>query len=274
MPRPIGSLNKKGKQSLEERKAKRKASKKATSVESRHKQDAKRMLERRQKKIEALNSRIREQRHKLHSVGRFAGAEDPSLNELAKLLDGTIDQKLAFISQHGNMVLEEDADLAHINRVAMMVFHCKLQHKAKGCREKTLPKFIQGEMQKCALDAENVTKDTLRNFFRRLFREEVFSAKNLARAQDQSLCSQISGGSIDSIRSMEGLSPKEQGIFPSRSLVQQHNYNVAMGTESKYIQCEETEDGSKQIKQPKKKKNASGKEVAKKSVSQYPLFLE
>jgi len=247
MTRPIGSLKKKGsKQSLEERKAKRKASKKATSVESRQKEDAKRMLERREKRIEALNSRIREQRHQLHSVGRFAGAEDSSLKKLAKLLDGTIEQKLAFISQHGNMVLEEDADLAHINRVTMMVFHCKLQHEAKGCKKKTLPKFIQGEMQKCALDAEreNVTKDTLRNFFRRLFREEVFSAKNLAQAQDQSLCSQISGGSIDSIRSMEGLSPKEQGIFPSRSLVQQHNYNVEMGTESKYIQCEETEDGS------------------------------
>ena len=58
------------------------------------------------------------------------------------------------------------------------------------------------------------------------------------------MCSQISGGSIDSIRSMEGLSPREQGVFPSRSAVQQHNYNVEVGTESKYIECEETEDGS------------------------------
>ena len=103
MPRPKGSLNKKGKQSLEERKAKRKASKKPTSVESRQKEDAKRMLERREKRIEALNSRIREQRHQLHSVGRFAGAEDPALKELAKLLDGTIEQKLAYILKHGNM---------------------------------------------------------------------------------------------------------------------------------------------------------------------------
>jgi hypothetical protein len=128
--------------------------------------------------------------------------------------------------------------------MTMMVYHCKLQHKAKGCRVKTLPKFIQGELQKCALDAEQVTKSTLRNFFRHLFREEVFSPKNLARAQDQSLCSQISGGSIDSIRSMEGLSPREQGVFPSRASVQRHNYHVEMGTESKYIECEETEDGS------------------------------
>ena len=181
MTRPRGSLNKKGRQSAEERKAKRKASKKTNSVESRQKEYAKRNVERRQKKIEALNARIREQRHQLHSVGRFAGAEDPSLKELGKLLDGTLEDKLAFISQNGNIVLEPNSDLAHINRVTMMVFHCKLQHEAKGCRSKTLPKFVQGEMQKCALEAENVTKDTIRNFFRRLFREEVFSAKNLCK---------------------------------------------------------------------------------------------
>ena len=94
------------------------------------------------------------------------------------------------------------------------------------------------------MEAEHVTKDTLRNFFRRLFREEVFSPKNLARAQDESMCSQISGGSIDTTRSMEGLSPREKGVFPSRSAVQKHNYHVKMGTESKYIECEETKDGA------------------------------
>jgi hypothetical protein len=94
------------------------------------------------------------------------------------------------------------------------------------------------------MESESVTKDTLRNFFRRLFREEVFSPKKLAIAQDQSMCSQISGGSIDTIRSMEGLSPREKGVFPSRSAVQKHNYLVEMGTDSKYIECIETEDGA------------------------------
>jgi len=84
MTRPIGSLNKKGKQSKEERKAKRKASKKANSVESRQREYAKRSVERREKKIEKLNQRIREKRQQLHSVGRFAGAEDSLLKELAK----------------------------------------------------------------------------------------------------------------------------------------------------------------------------------------------
>jgi hypothetical protein len=177
-------------------------------------------------------------------VGRFSGTTDPALKELGKLLDSTAEAKLEYITKFGQIDLDPEADISHINRMAMMIYHCKLQHKANGLREKTLPKFIQGEMQQCALDAEHVTKDTLRNFFRRLFREEVFSAKNIARTQDQSLCSQISGGSIDSIRTMEGLSPREQGVFPSRSSIQRLNYNVESGTESKYIQCEETEDGS------------------------------
>ena len=43
---------------------------------------------------------------------------------------------------------------------------------------------------------------------------------------------------------MEGLSPREEGVFLSRSSIQRHNYNVETGTESKYIRCEETEDGS------------------------------
>ena len=72
-----------------------------------------------------------------------------------------------------------------------------MQHKGRGLRQKTLPKFIESELQKGAMAAENVTKDTLRNFFRRLFREDVLSPKNLARAQDLSMCSQISGAQLD-----------------------------------------------------------------------------
>ena len=108
----------------------------------------------------------------------------------------------------------------------------------------TLPKFIQSELHKSAVEAEHVTKDTLRNFFRRLFREEVLSPTSRAKAQDQSMCSQISPRSIDTTRSMEGLSPREKGVFPSRSAVQKHNYQVEMGTESKCIECVETEDGA------------------------------
>jgi len=244
MPRTKGSLNKKGKQSLEERKANRKASRKPTSAQYRQTENEKRKIARREKKIEDLNLRIKNQRQELYNVGRFSGDNDPAFKQLGKILDSTTKEKLAYVSTHSSIVLDPEVDLSHLNRMTMMVFHCQMQHKGRGLRQKTLPKFIQSELQKGAMAAENVTKDTLRNFFRRLFREDVFSPKKLARAQDNSMCSQISGGSIDTIRSMEGLSPREKGVFPSRSAVQKHNYEVEMGTESKYIECTETEDGS------------------------------
>jgi hypothetical protein len=122
----------------------RASSKNVHSVESRQKEFAKRKVDRRERKIEELNQRIRHVRHKLHSVGRFSGAEDPALKEPGKLLDSTIENKLEFISANGRIVLDRSLDLSHINRMAMMVFHCKLQHRAKGLRGKTLPKFIQG----------------------------------------------------------------------------------------------------------------------------------
>ena len=155
MPRPKGSLNKKGKQSAEERKAIRKASKKQNSVESRQKEYAKRKIERRAKQIEVLNDRIRKQRQELYSIGRFAGSDDPALIELGKLLDGSVDEKLTYIATHANISLDTETDLSHLNRVTMMVFHCKLQHEAKHCKKKTLPKFVQNEMQKCALDQKD-----------------------------------------------------------------------------------------------------------------------
>ena len=132
MPRPKGSLNKKGKQSADERKANRKASKKANSIESRQKEFAKRKIDRWAKQILILNERIRKQRQELYSVGRFSGVEDPALKELGKLLDGSSEDKLTYIQTHGNISLDTETDMSHLNRLTMMVFHCKLQHEAKG----------------------------------------------------------------------------------------------------------------------------------------------
>ena len=53
-----------------ERKAKRKESKKPTSAESRQKENVKRIIERRQKKIDKMNQRIREQRHQLQTSSK------------------------------------------------------------------------------------------------------------------------------------------------------------------------------------------------------------
>ena len=58
------------------------------------------------------------------------------------------------------------------------------------------------------------------------------------------MSSQISGGSIETLRSLENLSPREKGVLPSRSSIQRHNYAVEVGAETKYIEAEETEDGN------------------------------
>ena len=73
MPRSRGSLNKKGKQSAEERIAKRRACPKSHCAESRAREYAQRKLVRRNKQLDDLNQRIKNQRHELHAIGRFAG---------------------------------------------------------------------------------------------------------------------------------------------------------------------------------------------------------
>jgi hypothetical protein len=129
MPRTKGSLNKKGKQSLEERKANRKASRKPTSAQYRQTENEKRKIARREKKIEDLNLRIKNQRQELYNVGRFSGDNDPALKQLGKILDSTTEEKLAYVSTHSSIVLDPEVDLSHLNRMTMMVFHCQMQHK-------------------------------------------------------------------------------------------------------------------------------------------------
>jgi hypothetical protein len=48
---------------------------------------------------------------------------------------------------------------------------------------------------------------------------------------------------------MEGLSPNEQGVFPSRSSVQQHNYNV---------EVKERKNESKKLVKKRKRKCKKG----------------
>ena len=188
MPRPKGSLNVKGKQSEEERKINKRASSQPPSIEARQREYAKRKVSRRENKITTLNDRIRLQRQDLHAIGKFSGINDPALKELQSLLGSDNVSKLQFLEEHASIKIGDDADESHINRMLMFTHHCKLTHQAKGRYKTTLPAYIQGEMQKCAMEAESVTKATLQNFFRRLFREEVFSPKKLSIAQDESMC--------------------------------------------------------------------------------------
>jgi len=193
MPRPQGSLNKKGKQSVEERKARRNETRKATSAECRSREYAKKKVERRQQKIANLSQKIKDSRQALHQVGRFTNPTDPEYVQMHRLIQGEMEDKIDFIREHSGIELANDSDVAHVNRMLMFVFNCDLSHRAKGCKKKTLPAYVQKELQQCALDAESVTKDTLRQFFRRLFREEVFFPRKLSQPQDESMSSQLSG---------------------------------------------------------------------------------
>jgi len=82
MPRPMGSLNKKGKQSIEERKERRKATSKPSSVESMKRQCSIRKAERMTNKIMKLSERIKQSRQALHAVGRFSSTSDPAFAEM------------------------------------------------------------------------------------------------------------------------------------------------------------------------------------------------
>jgi len=183
-----------------------------------------------------LSEKIKKSRQALHQIGRFTSASDPAYAEMNRLIQGEMEHKLEYIREHSSIELGDGADVSHINRLLMFIFNC--------CKKKTLPAFVQKELQQCAMDAETVTKDTLCDYFRRLFREEVFSPKKSAQAQDESMCSQLSGGSIGTLRSLENLSPREKGVFPSRSSLQRHNYSIEVGAETKFIEAEETEEGS------------------------------
>jgi len=244
MPRPKGALNRKGKQSEEERKINKRATSQPASLEARHREYAQRKVVRREKQLVLLTTRILEKRSQLHAVGKYGGCQDPALKELQRLLDGATESKVCYLEKVASITVPDHADDSHINRMLMFTHHCKITHQANGRKPKTLPAFVQKEMQKCALEAEGVTKSTLQNFFRRLFREEVFSPKKLSMAQDEPMCSQISGGSIQALRTLENLTPREQGILPARSSIQRHNYCVESGADSKYIESEVTEDGS------------------------------
>ena len=196
MPRPKGSLNKKGEQSVEERKAKRRKTSTAKSAESRIREYAKLKVQRRENKLAKLSNKIKERKQALLQLGRFSNTTDPAYAKMQRLIEGEMEHKLEYIRDHSDIELANDSDVAHVNRLLMFIFNCDMTHRAKGCKRKTLPAYVQKELQHCAMDAEKVTKATLRQFFQRLFRQEVFSPQKLSQAQDASMSSQISGGGL------------------------------------------------------------------------------
>ena len=114
----------------------------------------------------------------------------------------------------------------------------------EGRRPFTLPKRFQDEFRQVALTAEQVSENVLEGFFTRLIREKPFSVKKISRSQDSSMRSQLSGGSLETLRTLEDKGKYERGILPSRSTVQKFNYEVEVGASKKYVEAKETADGS------------------------------
>ena len=56
--------------------------------------------------------------------------------------------------------------------------------------------------------------------------------------------SQLSGGSLETMRALEDKAKYERGILPSRSAIQKFNYEVESGARKKYVEAKETPDGS------------------------------
>ena len=91
MPRSKGSLNKKGKQSVEERTVKRRETSSPKTAESRSQEYAQLKLKRRENKIANLTNKIKEKRQALLQLGRFADTSDPAYRKMQRLIQGEME---------------------------------------------------------------------------------------------------------------------------------------------------------------------------------------
>jgi hypothetical protein len=128
--------------------------------------------------------------------------------------------------------------------MAQHAYSLKMTHKAEGRFPKTLPKRFQEEFRQVALTAEQVSENVLEKFFNRLIGEKTFSVRKISKSQDGSMRSQLSGGSIETLRALEDNAKYQRGILPSRSAIQKLNYEVECGAKKKYVESKETPDGS------------------------------
>ena len=240
--RPLGSLSVNGKQSEEERKIKKRSYKRTPEALQRAVIAKKlKRLETRQEKAEELLERKREELTNLGIVGIPADGNEKGLMKILRSPQAT---KLEFLSNTTGLVFEEDSPTDRINRLVQHAYSMQMTHKAEGRFPKTLPKRFQDEFRQVALTAEQVSENALERFFNRLIREKKFSVKNISRSQDASMRSQLSGGSLETMRSMEDNTKHGRGILPSRSAIQKFNYEVECGAKKKYVESKETPDGS------------------------------
>ena len=225
--RPLGAPNVKGKQSEEDRKI-QKQSYKRTAEAAQRAVVAKKLkrLETRQAKAELQLAQTRED---LRNAGIVGIPPDDTGKGLIKLLQSPPVKKVDFLNKTTGLVFEVDTPIDRINRLVQHAYSMKVTHAAEGRFPKTLPKRFQEEFRQVALTAEEVSENTLEKFFTRLIREKNFSVKSISQCQDASMRSQLSGGSLETLRSMEDTAKYERGLLPSRSTIQKFNYEVECG---------------------------------------------
>ena len=136
------------------------------------------------KKTAALESKLQSKKQQLNALGRF---ENPTLRNLGRLLDASLQSRLDYIEQASGIPVPVDATEGRVNRLVTSVHSCVVSHKANKRKKKTYAKFIQYKMRANAIDAESVSNNALQTFFRRKIREEIVSPRILATCQDSSM---------------------------------------------------------------------------------------
>jgi len=182
-----------------------------TSKEARLREFEKRKLMRLVKKAAKLEQAIESKRAALKSVGRF---EDSILRALERILNSLVESWLKYIEEASNVSIPIDASEDRVNRLVTSVHNCITTHRTNKRKKKTLAKFIQDEWRQNALDAEEAADYALKTFFRRQFREDNLSPKVLSSCQDACMNSQLSCGSIEALRTCEGLKPNGRVYCP------------------------------------------------------------
>ncbi len=138
---------------------------------------------------------------------------DGNEKELIKILQSPRASKMQFLETTTGVPLDVDSPDDRLNRLVQHAFSMKMTHKAEGRRPFTLKKRFQEEFRQVALSAEQVSQGVLEKFFGRLIRENPFSVQKISQCQDSSMRSQLSGGSLETLRSMENLPKHHKGIL-------------------------------------------------------------
>ena len=136
---------------------------------------------------------------------------------LLKLFRSPIGARMDFLKTTTGISMDADSPEDRVNRLVQHAYSMKMTHKAEGRRPFTLHKRFQEEFREVALNAEQVSQGVLEKFFGRLIRENTFSVRKISHCQDTSMRSQLSGGSLETLRSLENKDKYQQGIIPSRS---------------------------------------------------------